>query len=551
MKLPIGIQSFEIIRSEDYVYVDKTQDIFSLINSYKYVFLARPRRFGKSLLLDTMKCLFEGKKELFKGLFIYDKWEFQKYPVIKISWDGRKLRTISDLEAKFKKALLDNQKKLEVECESNNLFICFEELIQKAKEKHNKRVVILIDEYDKPILDVIENLDQAKKHREFIKGLYSIIKGSDEYIQFAFLTGVSKFSKASIFSGLNMLSDISLLSKFGNICGITEEEIINNFQEFLVDVNLEEVKDWYNGYYFLKDKVFNPFDLLQYFQTKEFKNYWFSSGNPSFLIKLIQKNNYYLPKISNLKVDEKLLDVFDVENIDIEVLLYQAGYLTIKSVQKTPFGSFYTLYFPNKEVKVSFSDVIVEYLYDKQPIEKIDLYEALINEDIEKFIDTLKQIFASIPYNNLTYIKSYEGFYASVVYTYLQALGFDIIGEDVTNKGRIDLSLFVDDKIYIIEFKVISEKCKVESSKFQVPGSKCKVESEKLIENRKWKMENEDGNLKLMDNGCGALEQIKKKKYYEKYLNPKSSNLNPKIYLLGICFNEKEKNITKWEFEQI
>ncbi len=509
MKLPIGIQNFEKIRRENYIYVDKTKDIFDLINSYSYTFLARPRRFGKSLLLDTMKCLFEGKKELFEGLWIYDKWEWEEYPVIKISWDG-KLRSIEDLEKNLKDTLLENQERLKIECnEKKDMIICFKELIRNLYKKHQQRVVILIDEYDKPILDVIEDINQAKEHREFLKGLYSIIKGSDEYIKFSFLTGVSKFSKASIFSGLNMLTDISLLPTFGNICGITENEIKSNFTEYLDGVDLEEVKEWYNGYYFLKDKVYNPFDLLQYFQSKEFDNYWFSSGNPSFLIKLLQKNNYYLPNLSNLKVDKKLLDVFDIEKIDIEVLLYQSGYLTIKEVYKTPFGNQFRLYFPNKEVKISFNDVIIEYFLNVNPIEhKLELYEALVNGDVEKFIDTLKRVFSSIPYNNLTYIKSYEGFYSSVVYVYLQALGFDIIGEDVTNKGRIDLTLFVEDKVYIIEFKV------------------------------------ESGELRVESGECKALEQIKEKKYYEKYQDKE-------VYLVGICFSDEEKNIVKWEWEKL
>jgi len=521
MKLPIGIQNFEKIRNEDYVYIDKTKDIFNLINDYSYAFLARPRRFGKSLLLDTMKCLFEGKKELFKGLWIYENWEFEKYPVIKISWAGD-LSSIEGVKTRAFDIFKDNQKRLNITCENtSNPSSCFDELIKEAYKKYQKRVVVLIDEYDKPILDVIEEKEKALKHREFLKGLYSIIKDNDEYIKFAFLTGVSKFSKASIFSGLNMLSDISLLKKYGNICGITEEELINNFQEYLEDVDLKEVKEWYNGYYFLKDKVFNPFDILQYLQNKEFKNYWFASGNPSFLIKLLQKNNYYLPNLSSLMVDEKLLDVFDIEKIDIEVLLYQAGYLTIKDVKKTPFGSLYRLYFPNKEVKISFSDVIIEYFCDKQPVEKLDLYEALINEDIDKFIKTLKRIFASIPYNNLTYIKSYEGFYSSVVYIYLQALGFDIIGEDVTNKGRIDLTLFVEDKVYIIEFKV--------------------------MKNGELRMENEDSEkLKVRNEKCrcDALEQIKEKKYYEKYKDKR-------VIMVGICFSEEERNIVEFEYEKL
>jgi hypothetical protein len=205
-KLPIGIQTFSEIIKENYVYVDKTEIAYNLINEFKYVFLSRPRRFGKSLFLDTLKELFKGNKELFKGLYIYDKWNWEeKYPVIKISWDGKN-RTINDLEQKLKEILKDNQERLQVKCEDElDLIICFERLIKEAYKKYNQKVVILVDEYDKPILDVIEDLEQAKLHREFIKGLYSVIKGSDAYIKFTFLTGVSKFSKASIFSGLNML----------------------------------------------------------------------------------------------------------------------------------------------------------------------------------------------------------------------------------------------------------------------------------------------------------------------------------------------------------
>jgi len=250
MKLPIGIQTFSEIRKENYIYVDKTKEALEIINNYKYVFLSRPRRFGKSLFLDTLKNIFEGNKELFKGLYIYDKWDFNiKYPVIKISWDG-KLRSIKDLENILLTILNENQEKLGIKCESKNATICFRELIIKASKRYNQRVVVLIDEYDKPILDVIEDINKAKEHREYIKGLYSVLKGVDEYIKFVFLTGVSKFSKASIFSGLNILEDISLFKEFGNICGYTHYELKENFKEYLDGVDLEKIKKWYNGYFF-------------------------------------------------------------------------------------------------------------------------------------------------------------------------------------------------------------------------------------------------------------------------------------------------------------
>jgi len=506
-KLPIGIQSFEKIRREDYLYIDKTEIAYKLINSYSYSFLSRPRRFGKSLFLDTLKNIFEGKKELFEGLYIYDKWNWEeKYPVIKISWDGQ-LRTLEDVKDRAFDMLIDNQERLGVECRNtNNASSCFYELIRKTYQKYNKPVVILIDEYDKPILDVIEDKNQAKEHREYIKGLYSIIKGCDEYIKFAFLTGVSKFSKASIFSGLNMLTDISLDEEYGNICGYTQKDIETTFKPYLEGVDLERMKEYYNGYNFLKDDIYNPFDVLQFITHKyQYRNYWFSTGTPTYLIKLIKENNYYLPELLDLKVGEELLDSFDVENIKLEVILYQAGYLTIESMKEKRRGGFeYKLKIPNKEVQLSFNDFLLEYLYNASNKEKIqdDLYDILADAELDKLKETLIALFASIPYNNYTNndIQKYEGYYASLLYVYFASLGIEIIGEDVTNKGRIDLTLFIEDKIYIIEFKV----------------------------------------------GNKALKQIKERKYYEKYLNE-----NKEIYLVGIEFDENEKNISNFEWEKI
>ena len=514
MKLPIGIQTFKKIREKDYIYIDKTKEAFDIINNYTYVFLSRPRRFGKSLFLDTLKNIFEGNKELFKGLYIYDKWDFNiKYPVIKISFDG-KLRSIKDLENVLLTILSENQEKLGIKCESKDATICFRELIIKASKKYNQRVVVLIDEYDKPILDVIEDIDKAKEHREYIKGLYSVLKGVDEYIKFVFLTGVSKFSKASIFSGLNMLENISLIREFGNVCGYTHKELIDNFKEYLDGVDLEKVKEWYNGYYFLKDRVYNPFDVLKYLKYKEFKNYWFSSGTPTFLIKLIQKNNYFLPKLLNLIVGEEIVNSFDIENIKLEVIMYQSGYLTIDKVIVEELGfnqiTKYKLTFPNLEVKTAFNNYILEYLFNQSNGEKIDtqinIYKSLAKGNLEEFKNILVSLFASIPYNNYVNnrIYEYEGFYASIIYVYLQSLGIDIIGEDVTNKGRVDLTLFIEDKIYIIEFKVVKEKEGI------------------------------------------ALKQLKEKKYHKKYLNK-----NKDIYLVGIEFSKEEKNICNFKYEKV
>jgi hypothetical protein len=507
-KLPIGIQTFSKIIDGNYLYIDKSKEALELIENNEYIFLSRPRRFGKSLFIDTLQEIFEGNKELFKGLYIYDKWDFNiKYPVIKIDFFGD-LRSGDSLKRNIFNMLRHNQKRLKVECFNTDDFSgCMEDLIINTYEAYNQKVVILIDEYDKAILDNLDQMEVAQENREIIKGLYTIIKGCDEYLKFVFLTGVSKFSKASIFSGLNMLEDISLDKKYGNICGYTQANIENEFISYLKGVDLEKVKLWYNGYNFLKDDVYNPFDLLLFIKNEFlYKNYWFSTGSPSFLIKLIKQNNYFLPKLSNITINDKLLDSFDIDNLDLEVILYQAGYLTIdKMIIDEDEEIMYKLKLPNKEVKSSLHQFIITSFYQDKSLNRKGISKALRQANMQELKTTLISIFASIPYSNFikNNINLYEGFYASIIYTYLQSLGIEIIGEDITNQGRIDLSLFIEDKIYIIEFKMNTNK----------------------------------------DN---ALQQIKDKNYSQKYINKGKD-----IYLVGIEFDESIKNISGFEWEQL
>ena len=508
-KLPLGIQTFGRIREENYLYIDKTKEAYNLINSGNiFYFLSRPRRFGKSLFIDTLQDIFEARKELFKDLYIYDKWDWkEKYPVIK--FDLKSITNTQELLKDLKVLLKENQAHLDIFCEETDDYAnCFRELIQKTAKKYNTQVVVLVDEYDKPILDTIDKLEVSKANREILKRFYNELKSNEQYIKFCFLTGVSKFSKASIFSGLNMLTDISLNPKYGNICGYTQEDIETSFKDYLVDVDLEKFKNYYNGYNFLKDPVYNPFDTLQ-FIINDFKysNYWFSSGTPTFLIKLIEKNNYFLPTLSNLTIGEELLDSFNIENIDLEVILYQSGYLTIDSVKEKRRGGIeYKLKLPNIEVKNSFNDILIDYLTN-QKTEKLklqdDLYDAIVDEKLEDFKSSFETIFASIPYNNYTNnsIQNYEGYYASIVYVYLQSLGLEIIGEDVTSKGRIDLTIKINNIIYIIEFKIGSND---------------------------------------------ALIQIKEKDYAQKYQREKKT-----IYLVGINFDKEERNISRFEWERL
>jgi len=508
-KLPIGISTFSTIRQENYIYIDKTQDAYNLITNYNYTFLSRPRRFGKSLFLDTLQEIFEGNKKLFEGLYIYDKWDWnKKYPVIKLSWGGD-LRSVAGVKETAYTMLKENQTRLGIECETHKSPSgCFRELIQECSHKYQQKVVILIDEYDKPILDNLDQMEVAKECRELIKSIYIQMKENDRYIEFAFLTGVSKFSKASIFSGLNNLRDISMLPKFGTICGYTQNDIETSFLPYLKGVDLIELKKWYNGYNFLSDKVYNPFDILLFIDTDcTFKNYWFKTGTPSFLIKLFQSQNYNLAKFENLKVNEALLEAFDIERINLETVMFQSGYLTIKEVKQKRQKVNYTLDYPNFETKVSFNDYLLDY-FVKSPIEKGEIQSSLIDileeANLNQLEVTLKSLFASIAYNNFTNnnIENYEGFYASVIYAYFAGAGFDkIIAEDATSIGRIDLSVFIDDKVYIFEFKV---------------------------------------------NQTGALKQIKDKNYHQRYI----ADYN-EIYLIGVEFDSDSRNLVKYEWEKV
>jgi len=510
-KLPIGIQTFRDIINENFVYVDKTPIAYNLINKGRYYFLSRPRRFGKSLFLDTLKEIFEGNKELFKGLYIYDKWDWEdRYPVLHISLGSGVTKDIDKLFSRLRWIMEKAENNVGIRCTSDNPIRCFQELILSAHQKYGKKVVILIDEYDKPILDNITDKEVARAMRDVIKDFYAVIKDNDAYIRFVFITGVSKFSKMNLFSGLNNLEDITLNPDFGDICGYTHNDLLTVFEELLKGVDMEKVKEWYNGYNYFGEKVYNPFDILLFISNKfEFSNYWWETGNPSFLIDMLKTQNYYLPELENFEATKEILNTFDVEKIELVALLWQTGYLTIKNKIQTLFGVEYKLKTPNKEVQTSLNSLFITYLTN-QSTEKLKhqkrLLSFFLNADLAGLKDALFTLFASIPYNNFTNNKllEYEGYYASVVYAYISSLGLDIIPEDISNMGRMDLTIKMpDDKIYILEFK-------------------------------------------LSDKATGeALKQIKEKRYYEKYSD------HEEIYLLGIEFSREERNIVGFEWEKV
>ncbi len=505
--LPIGISDFKKLREENFIYVDKTEYIYKLITEGgNYYFLSRPRRFGKSLLISTIRYLFQGKKELFKDLYIYDKWNWEEiYPVIRIDLSQITIKKEEEFQDQMELILKEIGKEYKYKYErkykaSGNLNL----LIKRCYEYYNKKVAILIDEYDKPILDNIENKQEVERIREELKGFYTTLKGLDEYIRFVLVTGVSKFAKVSLFSGLNQLEDISLSKEYGNICGYTQKELEFYFKQYLDGLNLEEIKDWYNGYSFLSDRLYNPFDILLYLRNREFDSYWYKTGTPTFLIKLIKEKEYDITELENKIVKKNVLEKFDLEEIRIEALMFQTGYLTIKEVYQKEYGQEYKLGFPNKEVRISFNEDILPLVLKDEIRENIadKIIEILKGERLENLREQLEILISNISY---VHYKG-ESSYVIAIFSLLYTTGLNVITEDNTSKGRIDLTVIVNKGIvYIIEVKVIER-------------------------------EEEKGK---------AIRQIQEKEYYKKYMNYE------KIYIVGIDIDKTKKQIVNFEYQKI
>ena len=354
---PIGLQSFQEIREGGYVYVDKTQAIYQLVKTGKYYFLSRPRRFGKSLMVDTIEELFKGRKELFEGLWIYDKWDWtQTSPVIHFDFSKMGVKT-AGLEGAIYGALEKNATRLGITLTKKEYDLRFEELIEKASV--NGRVVILFDEYDKPIIDFLQEPELAEANRSIMKNFYSIVKGNDKYIRFLLITGISQFSQGSVCSDLNNLDNITLEPQYGGLIGITQQEFEANFSEEIAALQkdrpdiLTQIKDWYDGYTWdMKTWVYNPFSLLKFMKYRDFDPYWYETGTPTFLIGLLKKELKY--DVETYQMGRLALSNFDTKNPNMGALLFQRGYLTIKNI--SPNRKVYDLGFPNLEVKSSFLD---------------------------------------------------------------------------------------------------------------------------------------------------------------------------------------------------
>jgi len=461
-RLPIGIQSFSRLRETDSYYVDKTPLIRDLIERGDHWFLSRPRRFGKSLLLDTIKALFEGQEALFRGLAIHDHWDWSvTHPVVRLSFGGKYNRP-EDIEGDIIEQLeaVEDDYGLTPAHTSRTGPRRLRNVLRRAHQKMDQPVVILVDEYDKPILDVLHDPDRARANRDYLQGFYGIIKDSAEHVRFVLVTGVSMFSKVSLFSGLNNLKDISLDPRFATLCGYTDADLDTVFAPELAGLDREAIRTWYNGYNWRgKERLYNPFDVLLLFDSQTFKPYWFQTGSPTFLFETLKAKSVSPMDLEGRLADESLVSTFEIDAIDVEALLFQTGYLTITDEQNDGFNTLYQLDYPNQEVRVSLNRGLLQYL-GKTVTEAADqgrnLCALLKDNDFTGFAETLKAWLASIPYQWHTTgdLARYEAWYASLLHMAFRAIGVDARAEAATSHGRADMVVHLGGQVFILEFKM-------------------------------------------------------------------------------------------------
>jgi len=509
-KLPIGIQTFAEIIKEEYLYVDKTRHIAELIQTGKYLFLSRPRRFGKSLLVSTFSEIFAGNKALFQGLYIYDKIEWQPHPVIVIDFAAIDFSTEIDLRDGLIQLMdsINDDEQLNVEKRGFKAY--FKNIIIALSKKYGK-VVVLVDEYDKPIVEHMDDIEMAAKNREILRNFFGVLKSADAFLHFVFLTGVSKFARVSIFSDLNNLLDITLSKQFSTLLGYTQNELESYFDKHIQTLCFElglkkahllaQIKTWYDGYSWNgKDRMYNPFSILNLFAMRRFSNYWFATGTPTLLIKLIKQTKLEVTEFENKTVSEIIFDSYKIDNLNIFALLFQTGYLTITHVDTQDIPTEYTLNYPNFEVKQAFVTYLFE-SFTNNGLEEIkpaakSLRRYLQEDDLEGFMNLIRALLAKIPYP--LHIEQ-EAYYHSLFYMISVLMGVEIDLEVLTDKGRIDGVLTLEDKIYLIEFKYGKAGTKMETLTKQ------------------------------------AIKQIRTKNYEERFMNESRPRL-----LLGVGFVEKE-----------
>ena len=506
--LPIGIQTFREIHERECYYVDKTAYIRRLLNEGKHYFLSRPRRFGKSLFLDTLKEVFEGNKPLFAELSIHDHWDWSvRHPVLRLSFGSGNFKVLGYVETNLMAQLDAVERRTGVASDYPTGPERFAHLLEALHSQAGQPVAVLIDEYDKPILDALEVPDIARANRDFLRGLYAVIKDCDAHVRFTFITGVSKFSKVSLFSGLNNLTDITLEPEYSSICGYSDADLDAVFAPELPGLDREQIRDWYNGYSWLGDeKVYNPFDILLLFRNREFKAHWFETGTPTFLVETLGKRQVSSLELGEMVGSNELLSTFDVDHIATEALLFQTGYLTITDAEDLGGKRLYQLGYPNREVRQSLNESLLRYLVQdstRQMANSIRLYRLLEANDFAGLETLFHAFFASIPYEWYTNndIAGYEGYYASVFYSYFAALGLDITVEDSSSHGRLDMAVLFNGHVYLFEFKVVE-----------------------------------------LASAGAALAQLQERHYADKY-----RALGQPIHLIGVEFSKDERNVAAFD----
>ncbi len=515
-KLPIGIQEFSKLIEDGYLYVDKTEHYHRLISGGTYYFLSRPRRFGKSLLISTLKEIFRGNRALFKGLWIEDKIDWEPHPVILLDFSQISKRA-ANLEEGIRLELTNIAESYGMQLSEQTNAGRLVELIQTLGAE--KKVAILVDEYDKPLIDNMENLALVNHNRQVLKDMYSVLKGNDRYIAFLMLTGVTKFSQVSIFSDLNHLADISLTPQYAQMLGYTQAEIQRDFPDYLQALQgkwsgvfpdvMAEMKSWYNGYSWDgQHLVYNPFSVLNLFLNNGFGEYWYATGTPTFLVKLIRARAYSIFDLENSVVPLRSLSKFEVEDIEINSILFQTGYLTIRAID--PRRQTATMAFPNKAVANAFSaNLLAE--FSEKGAQKTDalvlrMADELRSGNAAAFIASLKSLFAGIAYpiqpSGSDGIENYEKYYHTMFYLVLRLLGYDVQAEVLTHDGRIDAVVTTESYRYIFEFK--------------------------------------------LGDATQAMNQIKAKAYHTPYLHDKQH-----IILVGIGFDVQTRNVSDFLLEEL
>ena len=510
-KLPIGIQTFRTIREEGWYYVDKTAYARRLVEEGTHYFLSRPRRFGKSLFVDTLKELFEGNEPLFEGLDVHDRWDWSvRHPVVRLDFSAGDFNDPDYLREDVGAQLDAVEEGAGIESRYSSGPARFRRLLATLHERTGQRVVVLVDEYDRPILDVLGKPELARANRDSLRGLYSAIKASDAHVRFTLLTGVSKFSKVGIFSGLNNLIDITLDPAYSAICGYTERDLDTVFAPELPGLDRDEIRHWYNGYGWRgKEKVYNPFDILLLFRQREFKAHWFETGTPTFLIDTLLRRRVASPELDGMMGTDALLSAFDVDEMATEALLFQTGYLTIAGEEDFDGETLYRLEYPNREVRQSLNGSLLRAMTPEgshRTKDHLRLRQLLRENDFNGLDALFRSFFAGIPYQWHTKndIARYEGYYASVFYSWFAAAGLDVRVEDSTSRGRLDMAVLFNDQVYLFELKTVGKE--------------------------------PEGT---------AMAQIEEKGYADKY-----RRLGQPIHLVGVEFSREERNVAAFAAER-